>query len=138
MSSTDPLLCLPAFCGTSRDEARLLLRHTDQVALPAGQSVLLDTGPAAELLVVITGRLLALGPGAGWTAGPGDVLGAHALLRRTPQPHAFRVVEPSRVAYASPQQTRALMSASPAFAAAVAASLAAELDRRDAVAAATG
>ncbi len=138
MSSTDRLLRLPAFCGAPRDEARLLLRNTDQVALPAGQSVLLDTGPAAELLVGITGRLLALGPGGGWTAGPGDVLGEHALLRRTPQPRGFRVVEPARVAYASAQQTRALMGASPAFAAAVAASLAAELDRRDAVNAAAG
>lgn len=128
MRTREPLLELAGFCSVSRDEAKLLLRNTELVRLPTGQSVLLRSGPAEELLVVVQGALQALGP-LTWTAGPGDVLGAHAVLKRTSQQAGFRANEPCLVAYAGIQQTRTLLAGSPAFATAVAVALSAELDR---------
>lgn len=78
--------------------------------------------------MVVQGALQALGP-LTWTAGPGEVLGAHAVLSRTSQQAGFRATEPCLVAYAGVQQTRTLLAGSPAFAAAVAVALSAELDR---------
>jgi CRP-like cAMP-binding protein len=126
----EPLLQLTCFAGVPRDEARLLLRNTELTRLPVGQSVLLGHGPAQELLVVVEGELQALHDEA-WVAGPGSVLGAHALLSRGTGP-GFRTRRPSLVAYASVHQTRALMLGSAAFATAVAVSLCHELDARQA------
>lgn len=128
MRTSEPLLLLPAFCGVDREEAALLLRHTDLLRLPVGQSVLVAPGAAQEVLVVVQGALQALGRFT-WTAAVGDVLGAHALLSRTEQPYGFRASEPSLVAYVGVQQARTLMSGSPAFATAVAVALSAELGR---------
>lgn len=89
MRTSEPLLRLPAFPGVDRREAALLLRHTDLVSCPAGQSVLLSPGPAQELLIVLDGQLVALEP-TRWVAGPGSILGTQALLNRVPQPVGFR------------------------------------------------
>lgn len=124
----EPLLQLPAFTRLPRAEVRLLVRSTELVRLPAAQSVLLGTGVARELLVVVQGTLQALGAD-GWEAGPGEVLGAHALLAGVPQPHGFRCAGPALVAFAGVGQVRALLSGSPAFATAVAVSLSRELVR---------
>lgn len=128
MGTRKPLLQLPCFSGVAREEARLLLRNTELTRLPAGQSVLVGHEPAQELLVVVEGQLQALGDD-GWLAGPGSVLGAHALLSRS-RVTGFRATGPCVVAYASVQQTGALMVGSPAFATAVAVSLSRELDKR--------
>lgn len=120
---------LPLFAARPASERRALDRNLDLVDLPAGQSVLLGRGPAAELLLVVDGYLAALG-GHDWVARPGAVLGAQALLSGTAQPHGFRALQPVLVAFAGVGQTRALMSSSPAFATAVALSLSEELCRR--------
>jgi hypothetical protein len=128
MRTKEPLLQLPCFSGVARDEARLLLRNTELIRLPAGQSVLLGHGSAQELLLVVEGELQALGDD-GWLAGPGSVLGAHALLSRG-RGTGFRTIRPSVVACASVHQTRSLMLGSAAFATTVAVSLCRELDAR--------
>lgn len=127
MPRIEPLLQLSCFSHLDRTESRLLLRNTELMHLPVGQSVLLSHGPAQELLIVVRGQLQALREQ--WTATPGDVLGAHALLSRT-QPNGFRTKAPSLVAFVSLSQARTLMAGSPAFATAVAVSLACELDRQ--------
>ena len=128
MRPAEPLLQLPSFAGVGRAEARLLVRSTELVRTPAAQSVLLDRGPARELFVVVRGALRAMGDDP-WTARPGDVLGARALLTRTEQRTAFRATEPCLVACVGVDQARALMAGSPAFATAVAVSLSRELGR---------
>lgn len=128
MTTNEPLLQLPAFSGLSRVEAGVLLRNTDLVQLPDGQSLLLAAGAAQELVVVVRGSLRALSR-SGWTARPGDVLGAHALLSRSTQPYGFRCCGPALVACAGVEQVRTLLSRSPAFATAVAVALSQELSR---------
>lgn len=126
MRRPQPLLHLPAFAAVGRDEARLLQRNLEVVRLDVGQSVLLGHGPARELLLVLEGELRGLQDP--WTAGPGAVVGAHAVLSGSP-PSGFRATAPSLVACASVSQTRRLMSGSPAFATAVAVSLSLQLVR---------
>lgn len=126
MRTREPLLRLPDFAGVAHDEARLLLRNVEMTRLDAGRSVLLGPGPAREMLLVVEGLLCCLREP--WTAGPGAVVGAHALLSGSAPP-GMRATLPSLVAYVSVTQARALMSGSPAFATAVAVSLSRELAR---------
>lgn len=127
MKRTD-VVQLPAFRGLAKQEVSVLRRHLDHIYLLDGQSVLLGSGLAEELLVVVEGRMQALGR-LQWVAAPGEVLGAHALLTRGRQPHGFRAAGPALVAFAGVLQVRTLMARSPAFATAVAVSLCEQLSR---------
>lgn len=123
----EPLLRLPAFAAARGSERLCLLRHTDLVPLPAGQSVLTTPGPRREMLIVTRGTFEELTP-ARRRAVPGALLGAHGLLSaRQPAP-GYRALAEAEVAVVGIAQARVLLTRSPLFATAVAVALADELD----------
>jgi CRP-like cAMP-binding protein len=122
----DPILELPALTGASGTERTLILANIDTLLLPESCSLLDVHQPAAEVLLVVRGEVETTGV-QGRVHGPGAIIGAAAMLNRTPQPVPARTTRPSRIGFISTKQMRALLSGSAAFATAVAVALADEI-----------
>jgi CRP-like cAMP-binding protein len=87
------LVDLPLWSGIRHDDAKELLRHADEVRLPAGKVLCREGGRSAEVFVILDGTVEAthddrvLG-----TAGPGGIVGEMGLLDGEPRSADVRAV----------------------------------------------
>jgi CRP-like cAMP-binding protein len=126
----DPILALPALSAATRRERTLILANIDTLLLPANWSLPPTAATDAQVLLVVRGEVeTPTEPRR--LHGPGALLGAAAMLNRTPQTALARTTQPSRIGCIGRAQMQALMTGSAAFATAVAVALAQEALARD-------
>jgi CRP-like cAMP-binding protein len=119
MAGNDPKLDLirsvSLFKGLGRRELEQVGQLMDEVALPAGKTLMTQGDNGEEMFVIVSGRVGIERDGARVAeAGPGSVIGELALLSKAPRTATITTLEPTRVLVAGHREFHALMDDHPA------------------------
>lgn len=110
----DLLSRIPLFAGLGSKQLEALARLLDEVDVPAGQVLMRQGEPGAEMFIVVDGQFSIERDGAMLrTAGPGEALGELALLTEGPRTATVTATTPARLFVAGHRQFHALLEVAP-------------------------
>ncbi len=107
------LRALPELSPLGDRELRQLLAHFDEATVRAGTRLVTAGRLAPEYLVVVEGRLEAVGNCGRWELGPGQSAGWEQIQLRSPAPASITAVQDSRLLVMGPAQFRAVRAVLP-------------------------
>lgn len=114
MAVVDDLAALPPFAAIDRKQLETLVKHAEEIDVPAGAALTHEGKHEGSVFVVISGSVaIERGGRTVDTIGPGGFFGEIAAIDGGPRTATGRAVEDARVVSLSPRQVNDVLDVSP-------------------------